>query len=234
MISDLIAKNIDSPDAQEMANRLRIPLIQQGIIQPTEKEKQQGIPTKSKQQQAQEQQQQLEQQLLQSKVTKMGADAQIAQSRAQASPMEQQKIQFETAGKHLANIKLAHEIGADQKSQQTDLQSAQMDLAAKHVGNLQDMTHAAQQHQQDQQRQLSQHQQDQQVQQSQAAAEAQRADQAHELEMARANRAHEAEMQRMHQKHALTMKHTQELNEQKVAAAKALAAAKPKKPKKAA
>jgi len=94
-----------------MANRLRIPLIQQGIIQPTEKEKQQGIPTKSAAQQAQEKQQQLEQQLLQSKVTKMGADATIAQSRAQASPMEQQKIGFETAGKHLANIKLAHEIG---------------------------------------------------------------------------------------------------------------------------
>jgi hypothetical protein len=41
-------------------------------------------------------------------------------------------------------------------------------------------------------------------------------------------------MTRMHAKHALTMKHQQELNEQKVAAAKALAAAKPKKQKKAA
>jgi hypothetical protein len=37
----------------------------------------------------------------------------------------------------------------------------------------------------------------------------------------------------MHEKHAITMKHQQELNEQKVAAAKAMAAAKPKKPKKA-
>jgi len=88
----------------------------------------------------------------------MTADAQIAQSRAQASPMEQQKIQFETAGKHLANIKLAHEIGANAQDAQNDQQSAQMDLAAKHVGNLQDMTHQAQQHQLDQQKQVAQHQ----------------------------------------------------------------------------
>ena len=235
VIGDLIAKNIDSPDAQEMANRLRIPLIQQGIIQPTAKEKAEGVGSKkNQQQQMQEQQQQLEMQLLQGKTTKMTADAQIAQSRAQVSPVEQQKLHYETAGKHLANIKLVHEIGADKQEQQGDMQSAQMDLAAKHVGNLQDMTHAAQQHQQDQQRQLSQHNQDQQVQQSQAQAEAQRAQQMHEAEMQRAGTAHESEMNRMHQKHALTLKHQQELNEQKVAAAKALAAAKPKKPKKAA
>jgi hypothetical protein len=235
MIADLIAKNVDSPDAQEMSNRLRIPLIQQGIIQPNEKEKAAGVGSKKNaQQQQQEQAQALQLQLLQGKTTKMTADAQIAQSRAQSSPMEQQKVQFETAGKHLANIKLAHEIGADQKQQQTDMQSAQMDLAAKHVGNLQDMTHASQQHQQDQQQQTAQHMQDQSLEHSKAMHETQRAQQAHELEMTRAAAAHEAEMGRMHQKHALTMKHTQELNEQKVAAAKAMAAAKPKKPKKAA
>jgi hypothetical protein len=235
VIQDLIAKNIDSPDAQEMANRLRIPLIQQGIIQPTAKEKAEGAGSKkNQQQQQQEQAQALQLQLLQGKTTKMTADAQIAQSRAKVSPLEQDKIKFEVAGKHLANIKLAHEIGADGKQQQNDMQSAQMDLAAKHVGNMQDLAHAGQQHQQDQQQQIAQHNQEQQVQQSQAQAEAQRAQQAHELELSRAAQAHEAEMNRMHQKHALTMKHTQELNEQKVAAAKALAAAKPKKPKKAA
>jgi Phage P22-like portal protein len=235
MIADLIAKNIDTPDAQEMSKRFRIPLIQQGVIQPTPEEKKNGVgqqPTAA--QQAQQKQQALEMQLLQGKATKMGADAQIAQSRAQASPMEQQKIQFETAGKHLANIKLAHEIGADAKDQQNQAQSDQMDLAAKHVNNLQDLTHSAQQHQQDQA--VAHH---------TAVSEAQRAhfqskienDQAqerHEADMQRAARAHEAEMQRTHAKHALTMKHQQELNEQKVAAAKALAAAKPKKAKKAA
>jgi hypothetical protein len=235
VIADLIAKNIDSPDAQEMSNRLRIPLIQQGIIQPTEKEKQQGVGSqKNQQQQMQEKQQQLEMQLLQSKTQKMGADAVIAKSRADAGPMERQKIQFETAGKHLANIKLAHEIGADKQEQQSDMQSAQMDLAAKHVGNLQDLTHASQQHESDVAKQAQKHQHDQIQAQISAQAEGQRAQQQHELEMQRASEAHDHEMNRMHQKHQLTMKHQSELNEQKVAAAKAMAAAKPKKPKKAA
>ena len=238
VIADLIAKNIDSPDAQEMANRLRIPLIQQGIIQPTEKEKAAGVGKPSPQQQAaQQQQQQLEQlqlQLLQGKTAKMGADAEIAKSRAQSSPMEQQKIQYVTAGKHLANIKLAHEIGADANQQQTDAQSAQMDLAAKHVGNLQDLTHQKQQHMQDQATEHHKTVNEAQRAHFQAQMENDQAQQQHEANMQRAAQAHEAEMQRTHAKHALTMKHQQELNEQKVAAAKALAAAKPKKPKKAA
>jgi hypothetical protein len=235
VIGDLIAKNIDSPDAQEMSNRLRIPLIQQGIIQPTAKEKAAGVGSqKNQQQQMQEKQQQLEMQLLQGKTTKMTADAQIAQSRAEVSPVEQQKIHYETAGKHLANIKLAHEIGADAKQQQTDMQSAQMDLAAKHVGNLQDMAHAAQQHQQDQQQQVTDHQHEQIQTHIATQLDSQRTQQLHEAEMQRAAQAHEAEMGRMHEKHAITMKHQQELNEQKVAAAKAMAAAKPKKAKKAA
>jgi hypothetical protein len=234
VIQDLIAKNIDMPDAQEMSNRLRIPLIQQGIIQPTEKEKAAGIGSqKSQQQQMQEQQQQLEQQLLQAKAQKMGADAQIAQSRAKMSPVEQQKIQFETAGKHLANIKLAHEIGANQQQQQTDMQSAQMDLAAKHVGNLQDLTHQAQQHQADQQRQMAESHNAQRLAYANEQAEMVRQQQLHEAELQRAAQAHAHEMRRMHEKHALTLQHTKELNEQKVAAAKALAAAKPKKPAKA-
>src|SRR5271166_1952938 len=235
VIQDLIAKNMDIPDAQEMSNRLRIPLIQQGLIQPTEKEKQAGVGSqKSQAQQMQQQQQALEMQLLQGKTQKMTADAQIAQSRGQASPMEQKKIGYEVAGKHLPNIKLAHEIGANAQDRQNEAQSAQMDLAAKHVGNLQDLTHARQQHQQDQQHTIEQNHNDQRVAFANERAEAVRAQQQHEAEMQRAAQAHEHEMRRMHEKHALTMKHTQELNEQKVAAAKALAAAKPKKPAKAA
>jgi hypothetical protein len=235
MISDLIAKNIDSPDAQEMANRLRIPLIQQGIIQPTEKEKAAGVGTQKNQaQQMQEQQQQLEMSLLKGKTDKMTADAAIAQSRAQVSSTEQQKVQFETAGKHLANIKLAHEIGADAQDRQTEAKSAQMDLAAKHVGNLQDLTHADQQHTQGVVHAARQHLADQAVASRTYEAEHQRAQQQHEAEQQRAASAHEAEMQRMQQKHALALKHQQELNAAKVAAAKALAAAKPKKAKKAA
>jgi len=235
VIQDLIAKNIDSPDAQEMANRLRIPLIQQGIIKPTEKEKKEGVgQQKSAQQQQQEQMQQLQTQLLQGKAQKMTADSQIAQSRAHMSPVEQQKIGYEAAGKHLANIKLAHEIGADQRQQQTDMQSAQMDLAAKHVGNLQDLQHATQQHQQEQAAEHHKTVADAQRAHFQAKVETDRQQELHEAELQRAARAHEHEMRRMHEKHALTLKHQSELNEQKVAAAKALAAAKPKKAKKAA
>jgi len=235
VIQDLIAKNIDSPDAQEMANRLRIPLIQQGIIKPTEKEKKEGVgQQKNAQQQQQEQMQQLQTQLLQGKAQKMTADAQIAQSRAHMSPVEQQKIGYEAAGKHLANIKLAHEIGADQRQQQTDMQSAQMDLAAKHVGNLQDLQHATQQHQQEQAAEHHKTVADAQRAHFQAKVETDRQQELHEAELQRAARAHEHEMRRMHEKHALTLKHQSELNEQKVAAAKALAAAKPKKAKKAA
>ena len=236
VIQDLIAKNIDSPDAQEMAKRLRIPLIQQGIIKPTDQEKKDGVgQQKTAAQQQQEQMAQLQMQLLQGKTQKMGADAAIAASRAKMSPVEQQKIQFETAGKHLANIKLAHEIGGAQQDRQNEMQSAQMDLAAKHVGNLQDLTHSAQQHQHDQLVANSSAVGDAQRAHFQAQVDHERAQQLHEAEMQRASAAHEHEMRRMHEKHALTMKHQQELNEQKVAAAKALAAAKPKKqPKKAA
>lgn len=235
MIADLIAKNIDSPDAQEMSNRLRIPLIQQGIIQPNEKEKAAGVGSqKSAQQQQQEQQQQLEMQLLKSKTDKMGADAEIAKGRAQTGPMEQQKIAYTTAGKHLANIKLAHEIGATQQEQQSDHQSAQMDLAAKHVGNLQDMTHADQRHQQDQQMQQSQ---------AQASMLKDRAANAEKFRMEREEHEHEMRLERErfehekalnHDRHKMEMelareKHDLDLkNAKELASAKASAARKPK------
>jgi len=224
VISDLIAKNIDTPDAQELANRLRIPLIQQGLIQPTEKEKAAGVGAqKNQQQQMQDQAQQLEMQLLQSKAQKTAADAQISQSRAQASPMEREKIKNEVANKHLANIKLAHEIGSNSKQAQTDSQSAQMDLAAKHVNNMQDLEHTRQQHVQDH---VLTH--------VNAAADAARARQTHESEMqlerarfehekALNHDRHKMEMELAREKHDLDLKNVKEL-----AAAKASAARKPK------
>jgi hypothetical protein len=241
VIGDLIAKNIDSPDAQEMANRLRIPLIQQGIIQPTEKEKAAGVGAqKNQQQQMQEQEQQLNMQLLQGKTTKMTADAAIAQSRAQTSPTEQQKIQFETAGKHLANIKLANEIGSDAKQAQTDAQSAQLDLAAKHVNHLQDATHAAREHSQDMVQDHQQHTagvlKDRAASQEKLSME--REEHAHEMRLERERFEHEKalnhdrhnmEMDLAREKHALDLKNAKEL-----ASAKASTARKQKKPTKAA
>jgi hypothetical protein len=148
LIADLLAKNIDTPDAQEMARRLRIPLIQQGLVQATEAEKKAnpniGQPTP--QQQQQQKMQQDEATLLAAKAEKMQADAHIAGSRAQISDVEQQKQRFETAGHHLANIKLSQEIGQGQQEAKTQQQSDMMDLAAKHVGHMQDMAHASREH----------------------------------------------------------------------------------------
>lgn len=234
MIADLMAKNIDTPDAQEMARRLRIPLIQQGLVQPTEAEKKAGVGQPTPAQQAAQQRQQMEDALLKSKVDKTSADAQIAGSRAQISDVEQQKQRFETAGKHLANIKLAHEIGSDQREAANDERSAQMDLAAQHVGNMQELAHSAAEHRQGIVHEHQQHTADQLRERAAAEAEHRREQESHEREERRAAERHQREMERESEKHAQKMKHQTELDEQKVKTAKAVAAAKPKKPKKAA
>lgn len=102
---DLLAKNIDSPDAVEMARRLRIPLIQQGIVTPTDEEKKTVPPA------PQDPAKQLEMQLMQAKLGKAGADATIAQSKAGASHLEGLRLMYETAGKHLANMLAAQKLG---------------------------------------------------------------------------------------------------------------------------
>ena len=204
---DLLVKNIDSPDAQEMARRLRIPLIWQGIVQPSESERTGGVPPKP-----QNQQQQLEQQLLQAKVADMMGKAQIAQSRAQSSGIEQHKLMLETAGKHLGNLKTASDIGDASLAAQAEAQAAGQELQQN-----------AQAHAQDMQQQGNQHVLDLNQQQQVHAADLQRADEVHRRELAR-----------MTEKHQLEIKHAGEKHEQALAQAKALAAAKPVAKKKAA
>lgn len=103
---DLLAKNIDSPDSDEMARRLRIPLIQQGIVQPTPEEKKMlpPPPQPSPEQQA-------ETQRTQALATRDAANAQVAQSKAAASGLETHRLVIETAGKHLANLLAAQKLG---------------------------------------------------------------------------------------------------------------------------
>src|SRR6266850_6767957 len=84
VIGDLIAKNVDTPDAAEMTRRLRIPLIQNGIVKPNEKERAEGVGQKTPAQQAQEAMKQLEQRLLAAKTQRQEAEAQIADSRSGA------------------------------------------------------------------------------------------------------------------------------------------------------
>jgi hypothetical protein len=116
---DLLVKNIDSSDSIEMARRLRIPLIQQGIVEPTPEEKRTTPPAQ------QNQQQQLEQALAHAKLMDASAKATISQSKAGASHLEGLRLMYETAGKHLANMKIAHDMQMDQAAAAAEATAAQ-------------------------------------------------------------------------------------------------------------
>lgn len=205
---DLLAKNIDLPDADELTRRLRIPLIKQGIVKPTAEEAQ-NMP--NPQPSPQEQQQQIELQRLQALTTRDQASAAIQQHKASMLPLETHKMTYEVAGKHLSNLKTGAELGGDQIAQQAEAQAAQTDLAQQQVQGLQDLHQQTQQHQAD----MSQE------------------NEAHRQNMFREQQKHMAEMHRNEEKHSQAMTHAKEMAEAKVKAAKDLAAAKPKKAKKA-
>ncbi len=103
---DLLAKNIDSPDSDEMARRLRIPLIQQGIVQPTPQEKAMLPPPAPP-----NPEQQAELQRTQALAARDQANAVVAQSKAHSSNLETHRLIIETAGKHLANLLAAQQLG---------------------------------------------------------------------------------------------------------------------------
>jgi len=245
VIADLVAKNIDTADAQEMARRFRIPLIQQGIVQPTEAEKaaNPNIGQPTPQQQQAQQMAADEAKLLAAKAQKMGADAQIAQSRAQSSPQEQEKLK-------LGNMVLASKIhdsalGHAGIPDQGEQASAQLDIAHQHALNRQELEHNEAAHRQELTHEnqghvagvlkgRSEHESEDQRAHREHEAEERRAAEKHAREETRKAEAHKAEMARLAEKHDHELKHTAKLNEAKVAAAKAIAATKPKKPKKAA
>jgi hypothetical protein len=125
---DLLVKNIDSPDSIEMARRLRIPLIQQGIVQPTPEEKKNTPPAPA------DQAKQLADQLLHAKLQKTAADAQIATSKASASHLEGLRLMYETAGKHLANQKMAQDMHNDALAAQAEAAAAGAEVAPPQPG----------------------------------------------------------------------------------------------------
>jgi hypothetical protein len=215
---DLLVKNIDSPDAQEMARRLRIPLIQQGIVKPTEGEIAAGVPQKTPQQQMAEQVQQLQTQLLQAKVGKTSADAQIAGSRAQASSLEREKILYEVAGKHLGNLKLAHDMGNDAVAAQAESQAAQQELQQQQQQHSQDMQQQQQVNQLDLSQQRQAHLADIGQQHQAHTADMLRQDDMHKREMARADERHAQEIKHVSEKHAQQLQHAKELAAVKVKA----------------
>ena len=243
MIADLLAKNIDTPDAQEMARRLRIPLLQQGLVEPTEEEKRRGANKPTPQQLAAQKAQQDEQRLVAAKADKMSADAQIAASRAGAAPMEREKLQ-------LGNMKLASEVhgnalehaGIDPQAAATANANAQdlqhqsnlnaQELAQRHMEHAQSLMHDHSEHVAGVLKTRSEHEADQARTGSEHEHEERRAHEKHAREEQRKHEAHQADMSRMREKHALELEHATKLNEAKVAAAKAMAAAKPKAPAK--
>lgn len=107
LMPDLILKNLDSKDTDEMVRRARIPLIQQGIVKPTEQEQQPGAvppppqdPTKV-----------LEAERLKALTAKDSASAQIQQHKAGMLTFEDHERVLKAAGIHLANLIAAHQLG---------------------------------------------------------------------------------------------------------------------------
>jgi hypothetical protein len=237
IISDLIAKNVDTPDAHEMERRLRIPLIQQGIVKPTPQEQQAGVGQPTPAQQAAQAMQQLEQRLALAKTQKTEADAAIAGSRAQASPMEQEKLK-------LGNMVLASKIhdaalGHAGVPDQGEQASAQLDVAHQQALDQQELQHNEATHRQSLTHEhsehiagvlkgRSEHESEESRTHREHAAEEWRLQERHDREESRKHESHKREMERLAEKHAKELEYASKLNEAKVSAAKAMAKAKPK------
>lgn len=214
---DLLAKNIDMPDADELTRRLRIPLIQQGIIKPTDEEAKNMPPPKPN---PQEELMQAELERMKALATRDAASAKIQQHKVDMIPLETHKATYEAAGKHLQNMKLGGELGNQAAAAQAEQQAAQTELAQQQVEGIQNLHQQRQEHEQNLQHQGNQH-----------NVDLVKQLQAHQAEEARKHHAHQQEMRRQKEKHEIALRHAKELGEAKVSAAKALAKAKPKKPK---
>lgn len=214
---DLLAKNIDMPDADELTRRLRVPLIQQGIIKPT-KEEEANIPPH--QPSLAEQMQQTQMERLQELTKRDAASAVITQHKAEMLPLTTHKLTYETAGKHLENLKLGAELGQQGAAAKAEAEASQTDLAKQQVEGLQDLAQQHAQHQTELTHQKNTHQ-----------AEQQKAHEAHHHDMRRQHEKHEQAKKHQSEMHEIKKAHAKELADAKVAQTKALAAAKPKKAK---
>jgi hypothetical protein len=106
LIPDLIARNIDIPESDEMARRLRIGLIMQGIVQPTPEEQKQlpKPPPPNPEQQA-------EQARTVALARRDTANAALAEHKASMLPLTTHKQLLETAGVDLQNLLAAQKAG---------------------------------------------------------------------------------------------------------------------------
>lgn len=119
---DLIAKNLDFQGADELERRLRIPLIQQGIIPPdklSDEEKQllpQGPPPPDPTEQALLQKLGADAQRSQAMAQKAQVETQIAMADAHLKPAQLEKLIADTIAVQLKNMMLAGEVGIDPQS----------------------------------------------------------------------------------------------------------------------
>jgi len=212
VIADLLAKNLDSPDADELARRLRIPLIHQGIIQPTEQE-QQSLPPPPPPNPLQQAELAREQAL----AKRDAAQALIAQSKAKLAPVEAHKLINETAGKHLENLKTQAELNQMQGEAQTNAISSQMDLAHQAVSHAQDLHHNNMEHHLNLASQLAS-----------TRQSLQHGQEDHLMNLAHKHVEHKHELHKTHQEHQEKLAHTKASNKQKREIEKEMGAAKVK------
>jgi len=105
---DLIAKQIDLPDTEELVRRLRIGLIHAGIVKPTPLEQQNMPPPPPPDPLKQAE---LERAQALAARDKMGAAKATAE--VMASPLHAQGLHEKVVGDRLANLKTAHELSGE-------------------------------------------------------------------------------------------------------------------------
>jgi hypothetical protein len=122
MASDLIAKSLDFKGADELERRLRIPLIQQGVIPPdqmTDEEKAmqpQGPPPPDPMQEALASKLNAEAARAQAQAQQTQVNTATASIDAKMKPQELQKLIAETIFQQLQNMQLAGEISVDPRT----------------------------------------------------------------------------------------------------------------------
>ncbi len=116
--ADIIARNVDVADADELARRIRIGLIQSGIVQPTKEEAAKLPPPKQPDPMAAAQLARA-----QALAIKDQANAQAAHAKAGMEPMMMHERVMKMAAVHLANIIAAQQIqnpDAEEKANQEE------------------------------------------------------------------------------------------------------------------
>lgn len=180
LIADLIAKNVDTPDADEMARRLRIPLIKQGIVQPTEQEKASMPPPEPP-----NPMQQAEIERAVALADRDKSNAIVARHKVATLPLATHEKALKTAGVELTNILTAQKAGNEGLA-------ARAEAEATAAENQQGLQQSATEHQQGLQQNDAEHQQG-----------LRHAEQAHQQRMQQMRHAHELKMEQQRQQKEL-------------------------------